>query len=187
MSYFFFTSPCAGGLGSTDARSGNTFAKYHLKFLQPSLLLSLSRSLMSPMSTFFSSSDFLLHKRNFSVLEMWSRTQQRVSHQFLKERKSRIYLFGEKSRVVEGDELPRGSGGMPPRNLLEWICAEMQSGAFWDTILRNVTLCALTSIVASGWFFRYSYLYTVMITIYLAGGGGEAGHFREVASTPQIP
>ena len=165
MSYFFFTSPCAGGLGSTDARSGNTFAKYHLKFLQPSLLLSLSRSLMSPMSTFFSSSDFLLHKRNFSVLEMWSRTQQRLCHQFLKERKSRIYHLGEKSRVVEGDELPRGSGDTPPGNFLQWICAEMQSGAFWD----NFEKC----------FFRYSYLYTVMITIYFFGGekrdilGGE--------------
>ena len=56
------TSPCAGGLGSTDARSGNTFSKYHLKFLQPSLFLSLIRSLMSPISIFFSSSVFLLQK-----------------------------------------------------------------------------------------------------------------------------
>ena len=40
---------------------------------------------------------------------------------------------------------PGGSGGMPPRNFLKWICAEMQSGAFWDSILRNVTVFALTS------------------------------------------
>ena len=26
----------------------------------------------------------------------------------------------------------------------KWICAEMQSGAFWDTILRNVTVFVLT-------------------------------------------
>ena len=31
-------------------------------------------------------------------------------------------------------ELPRGV----PGNCLKRICAEMQSGAFWDTILRNV-------------------------------------------------
>ena len=51
---------------------------------------------------------------------------------------SRIYSFGERSQVAEGDKLPRGSGG-------KWICTEMQSGAFWDTIVRNVTVCALTS------------------------------------------
>ena len=138
MSYFFFTSPCAGGLGSTDARSGNTFAKYHLKFLQPSLLLSLSRSLMSPMSTFFSSSDFLLHKRNFSVLEMWSRTQQRVSHQFLKERKSRIYLFGEKSRVVEGDELLRGSREHASQ---KFVGMNMRWDAIWCILRHNFEKC----------------------------------------------
>ena len=27
-----------------------------------------------------------------------------------------------------------GSGDMPPGNFLKWICAEMQSSAFWDTI-----------------------------------------------------
>ena len=138
MGYFFFTSPCAGGLGSTDARSGNTFSKYHLKFLQPSLLLSLSRSLMSPMSTFFSSSDFLLHKRNFSMLEMWFRTQQRVSHQFLKERKSRIYRLGEKSRVVKGDEPPRGSGAMPHEifwNEYALICNLLHfEKQFWEMV-----------------------------------------------------
>ena len=50
------------------------------------------------------------------MLEMWSRTQQKVCHQFLKERKSRIYRLGEKSRVVEGDKLPSvgGPGKCPP-------------------------------------------------------------------------
>ena len=34
-----------------------------------------------------------------------------------------------------------------------------------------------TDLVASGWFFQYNYLYTVMITIYL--GGGELGMLGE--------
>ena len=34
---------------------------------------------------------------------------------------------------------------MPSENFLKRICAEMQFGAFCDTILRNVTVCALTS------------------------------------------
>ena len=38
---------------------------------------------------------------------------------------SRIYHLGEKSWVAKGDKPPRG--------------------AFWDTILRNVIVCALTS------------------------------------------
>ena len=58
---------------------------------------------------------------------------------------SRIYQLREKSWVAEGHKVPRRSGGMPPRNLLKWICAEMQCGAFCDTILRNVTVCSLIS------------------------------------------
>ena len=63
------------------------------------------------------------------------------------------------------------------------MLCEMQSGAFRDTILRNVTVFALTSSRLDD-FFRYDYLYTVMITIFLVEklgivGGGEA-------STPQI-
>ena len=52
---------------------------------------------------------------------------------------SRIYLLGEKSPVANGNKIP--SGG--PRKFWKWICTEMQSGAFWDIILRNVTVCAL--------------------------------------------
>ena len=44
---------------------------------------------------------------------------------------SRIYHLGENSQVAEGDELPRKGGGVP--------------GALWDTILRNITVCAPTS------------------------------------------
>ena len=48
---------------------------------------------------------------------------------------SRIYHSGEKSRVAEGDKRPRGVRPHP----------RMKSGAFWDTILRNIIVCALTS------------------------------------------
>ena len=41
--------------------------------------------------------------------------------------------LGEKSRVGEGDELPRKVRGIHPREL------------YFETILRNVTVCALTS------------------------------------------
>ena len=59
---------------------------------------------------------------------------------------SRIYQLGEKSWVAEGDKPPRGvRPPPPPGDFLKWICTEMQYGAFWDTILRNVTVCALTS------------------------------------------
>ena len=47
---------------------------------------------------------------------------------------SRIYRFGGEVRFLGG------SGGMLPRKFFEWIFAEMQSGAFWDPILRNVTV-----------------------------------------------
>ena len=74
-----------------------------------------------------------------------------------------------------------------PGNFLKWICTEMQSGAFWDTILRNVTVCALTSSRLDD-FFWYRYLYTVMIEIFF-GGRGESWAFfgGGGASTLQIP
>ena len=63
----------------------------------------------------------------------------------------------------------------------------MQSGAFWATILRNVTVCALTSSRRDD--FSDVVIYIVIITIFFSGnlgiwGGG--GGARE-ASTPQIP
>ena len=59
---------------------------------------------------------------------------------------SRIYRLGEKSWVAEGHELPRGVQGHTTLEIF-WneyalIC---KSFAFWDTILRNGTVCALTS------------------------------------------
>ena len=78
---------------------------------------------------------------------------------------SRIYRLGEKSRVTEGHELRRGvRGHAPPRK-------------FFETQFLEMLQCMCTDLVASGWFFWYSYLYTVLITIYLRGklgiwGGG---------------
>ena len=78
-----------------------------------------------------------------------------------------------------------GSKGMPPGNFLKWICAEMQSGAFWDNFEKCYSVC--TALAASGWFFRYSYLYTVMMTIFFWGGGGKLGILGGEAFTPKIP
>ena len=54
----------------------------------------------------------------------------------------------------------------------------------WDAIgcilKHNFEKCysACTDLVASGWFFRYSYSYTVMIkNIFFGGGGGDLGIF----------
>ena len=92
-----------------------------------------------------------------------------------------IYRLGGKSRVAEDNELPRCPGVCCPGNFLKWLCtAEMQSGAFWDTILRNQLRCVHWP--RRAWMiFRYSYLYAVMITILLEGklgiwgwGGGSS-------------
>ena len=89
---------------------------------------------------------------------------------------SRIYHLGEKSWVAEGDKPPRGVRPPSPPDKI------------WCILRHNFEKCysVCTNLVASWWFFRYSYLYTVMITIFfwgklgILGGGGEA-------STPQIP
>ena len=63
-------------------------------------------------------------------------------------RKAGFYLgfisWGRRPEWPKATSLLEGSAP-PPRDFLKWICTEMQSGAFWDTILRNVTVCALTS------------------------------------------
>ena len=52
----------------------------------------------------------------------------------------------------------------------------MHWDAIWCILRHNFEKCysVCTNLVASWWFFRYSYLYTVLMTIFL---GGEAGHF----------
>ena len=91
---------------------------------------------------------------------------------------SRIYHLGEKSWVAEGDKRPRGVRGPPPPDEI------------WCILRYNFEKCysVCTNLVSRlDDFFRYSYLYTVMITIFWGGWGGEAGHFGREASTPQIP
>ena len=66
-----------------------------------------------------------------------------------------------------------GSRGMPSANFLWNEYALRCNLVHFETILRIVTVCACTDFVASGWFFRYSYLYTVMITIFFFLGGGS--------------
>ena len=47
----------------------------------------------------------------------------------------------------------------------------MQWGTFWDTISRNVTVCALTSSRLDDIFDIVTYVSIVMITILFWGGG----------------
>ena len=70
---------------------------------------------------------------------------------------SRIYLLGEKSWVAEGDELPRGHS---PRKCFE---INMRWDAIWCILRHNFEKCysVRTDLVASGWLFRYRYLYRV--------------------------
>ena len=84
--------------------------------------------------------EYLKKKTSVYTLKPWQETGGVLS---------RNYLLGEKSRMAEGHELPRGvrehAPPPPKKNVLKWIRTEMQSGAFWDTILRNVTVYALRS------------------------------------------
>ena len=84
---------------------------------------------------------------------------------------SRIYRLGEKSWVGKGHELPRGVRGHATL-VFFWNEYALRCNLvhfetqFWE-------MC--TDLVASGWFFRYSYLYTVMITIFLGGSWAFCG------------
>ena len=91
------------------------------------------------------------------------------------------YFFQKRrTKFFEGHELPKGVlEACPPRNFLKWMCAEMQSGAFWATILRNVTVCALTSSRRDD--FSDVVIYIVIITIFFSGNlgiwGGEGSFY----------
>ena len=75
---------------------------------------------------------------------------------------SRIYSFG--GEVPSGRKARSFLGGSG--NFLKWVCAEMQSSAFWDTIWRNV---ALTSSRLDDFPDIVTF---VMITIFFWGGRG---------------
>ena len=83
---------------------------------------------------------------------------------------SRIY------RVLPSGRRPKLPRGVrwhgPPEIFMRWhaICC----------ILRhNFEKCCgvRTDLIASGWFFRYSYLYSEMLTIFFRGGGGGSWAF----------
>ena len=98
---------------------------------------------------------------------------------------SRIYRLGEKFWAVEGNKLPRGGWSKLPR---KFFGMNMRWDAIW-CILRmthNFEKCysVCNDLVVSGWFFQYSYLYTLMITIFL---GRKLGILGRKLLTPQIP
>ena len=70
-----------------------------------------------------------------------------------------------------------GPGTCSPGNVLKWIYAETQSGTFWNTISRNVTMCALTSSRLDDFSDIVTYVSTVMITILFLVGRGKLGIF----------
>ena len=86
---------------------------------------------------------------------------------------SRIYRLGEKSRVAEGDELPRS-----PKNFFEM---NMPWDAIWCILGHNFWEMLQCVHWPRRVFFRYSYLYTVMITVCFGGKQGvlfgEGGDF----------
>ena len=49
-------------------------------------------------------------------------------------------VWGRSTKWPKATNFLAGSGGMPPGKFFKWICPVMQSSAFWDTILRNVTV-----------------------------------------------
>ena len=104
-------------------------------------------------------------------------------------RKAGFYLgfiiWGRSPEWPKATSLLEGSAP-PPGDFLKWICTKMQSGAFWDTILRNGTVCALTSSRLDD-FFRYSYLYTVLMTIFLGGSFYPSNTLDRTLKRVQFP
>ena len=89
-----------------------------------------------------------------------------------------IYDLSFGGEVLSGRRRQASSKGLhpapppPPRNFFEM---NMHWDAIWCILRHNFEKCysVCTNLVASWWFFRYSYLYTVMITIFFLGGGGS--------------
>jgi len=105
---------------------------------------------------------------------------------------SRIYCWGRSSEWQKATSFLEGSGGMPPRKFFEM---NIRWDAIWSSLRHNFETmfvilyvpCHIVSLdreyllhvhwmhVASGWFLRYSYFYTVMMTIYFRGKLGILG------------
>ena len=92
-----------------------------------------------------------------------------------------IYRLGEKSPVTEGLKVPRGvRGHVPPGNFFWNEYALRCNLVHFETQFWEMVQCVHWP--RRVWMiFWYSYLYTVMITIFFWGGVGGR------ASTPQIP
>ena len=96
---------------------------------------------------------------------------------------SRIYRLGEKSRLAGGDKLPKG---------VPWKFFEMNMrwDVIWCILRHNFEKCygVCTDLVVSGWFFQYSYSYTVIITIFwgkkLGILGGKLLHLKYPRQNP---
>ena len=82
---------------------------------------------------------------------------------------------------MSGQRQRRGSGGIPPPG--NFVEKNMRGDKIWCILRHNFEKCysVCTDLVASGRFFLYSYLYTVMMIIFF---GGEAGHFGEESFYP---
>ena len=89
-------------------------------------------------------------------------------------------MWGRSPEWLKATSFQGGGGGpeaCPPGNFLKWICVDMQSGAFWDNFEKCSSVC--TDLVASGWFFRCSYLYpTLHRTLNPKKGKGDCNTLR---------
>ena len=87
-------------------------------------------------------------------------------------------VSGRSPKWLKATSFLGGIRGHAPRKVFEM---NMRWDAIWCILRHNFekwySVC--TDLVASGWFFRYSYLYIVMITIFfwrklgILGGGGS--------------
>ena len=83
-------------------------------------------------------------------------------------------VWGRSHKWLKVTSFLGGSGGMPPpRNFFE-MNNFMRWDANWYILRHNCEKCYRVCIDLIDWFsliFRYSYLYTVMITTFFLGGG----------------
>ena len=82
-------------------------------------------------------------------------------------------IWGRRPEWPKATSLLEGSAP-PPRRFFEM---NMRWDAIWCILRHNFEKCysVCTNLVASWWFFRYSYLYTVFMTIFLGGKLGILG------------
>ena len=123
-----------------------------------------------------------IHQCSFLLnwLPLFLISYQLIKHFFFRNHYT-VYIYD----LSVGREVPSGrrrrasSGGSG--NMLPWkfFYMNMRCHEIWYILRHNFEKCSsvCTDLVASGWFFRYSFLYTVMITT-LLGGWGKLGTLR---------